>query len=340
MKRQFALLIGILLAACSSDQPTLSSESQLATVVANTLTAQPPSFTPIPTFTPGAEVIGVDVFPTGDAPFVSDVRACSPGNGLILFQIAEDVPYRTWDQMYISIDGERVICNEPPGEASTLTCELPTEVTYPALVTFAIGDGIAGTFTFDDEKCLAAEFPPTLAMVFTVTNAQNVNLRTNPGLLFPVSRVMTQGTKLQALGMSAGGDWAYMRTNEGVEGWVDLTFVNIFPKAQLPVIEPSGVYVIKGSVINQEGVPMKGINFAITRGDQRTDAKTNSNGEFHAYLPASATGTWNVGYTGFDANGNTMTLDCALDKADCGKTVPLSVEVTLPTDVVISFGWE
>src|SRR5688572_5018238 len=127
MKQQIAFLFIILLTACTSGQPTLSSESQLATVVAGTLTAQPPTFTPIPTFTPGAEVIGAEVIPTGNAPFVSDVLACSPGDGLILFNIADDVQSRTWDQMFISIDGQHVICNEPPGEADTLTCELPAE---------------------------------------------------------------------------------------------------------------------------------------------------------------------------------------------------------------------
>lgn len=340
MKKQIAFLIVLFLTACTS-QPTLSSEAQLATVVAGTLTAQPAvTFTPIPTLSPTEEVIGAEVMPTGDAPFLSDVRACSPKDGLILFTVAEDVHSRDWDQMYISIAGERVICNEPPGDASTLTCELPAEVKYPAMAIFSIGDGVAGTFAFEEEKCLSLDFPPTLASVFTVTRAQNVNLRTNPGLLFPVSRVMTQGTHLQALGMSPGGDWAYVRNDEGVEGWVDLNFVNIFPKAQLPVIEPNGVYTISGSVINNEGVPMVGINFAITQGSQRTDTKTDANGEFHAYLPASATGIWNVGYIGFDAVGNGMTLDCALDKNDCGKTIPISVDVTLPVEAPISFGWE
>jgi hypothetical protein len=87
-------------------------------------------------------------------------------------------------------------------------------------------------------------------------------------------------------------------------------------------------------------VPMQGISFAITQGTQRTDAKTDVQGIFHAYLPASASGIWTVGYTGFDVNGNAMTLECSLDKNDCGKTIPPSVEVTLPVEDMISFGWQ
>jgi hypothetical protein len=65
---------------------------------------------------------------------------------------------------------------------------------------------------------------PTIATaegpVFVRTIVQNVNLRTYPGTLFQVSRVMPQGTRLQVLGLSPGGEWVYVLNDEGINGWV------------------------------------------------------------------------------------------------------------------------
>lgn len=333
----FFLIFG--LAACSPLAP-LSDEAQLGTMVAQTLTAQPATFTPIPAVSATSEVIGAEVIPTGDAQILSGMLGCSPGYGLALFKIAAGNTFRNWEGMRTGVNETQVICSEPPGDSATLICELPKQVTFPATVTFGVGDGIAGTFTFTEEQCSAAEFTPSMGDIFTNTTAQNVNLRANPGLLFPVSRVMAQGTRLQLLGMSAGGDWAFVQNNEGVNGWVDLTFVKGFPKAQLVITEPQGVQEIEGSVVSADGVPMRRINFAITQGSKRTEAKTNALGEFHAYLPTSASGTWTMVFISFDTESNALTPECLLDTNACGRTVPASVDVSLPTNSPILFGWE
>ncbi len=352
MKKQITFLIVLLLTACSQapGRPPNAEEQlatiavktntagQLGTIVAGTLTAQPPTFTPIPAAT-ATEVVGAAVIPTGDAPIVSGLLGCSRPRGLVLFRIDANTTYRNWEGMAISINETRVICSEPPGDSTTLTCELASDVAFPATVTFGMGDGIVGTFTFSKEQCDAAELSPALAVVFTTTTAENVNLRTKPGLLFPVSRVMAQGTRLQLRGMSPGGDWAFVQNNEGVEGWVGMDFVKPFPKAQLPVMKPQGVQEISGSVLDADGVPIQRINFAITQGEKRTDAKTNALGEFHAYLPTSASGIWTVGFISFDAESNALTVECLADTNACGRTNPLSVEVTLPTTGPIIFGW-
>jgi hypothetical protein len=353
MKKQFAFLIILLLTACTpTPQRPPNAEEQLATIavktqvagqlgtiVAQTLTAQPPTFTPIPSSATTTPVVGAEAVPTGDAPIVSEMLACSPQDGLVYFRIDPNTIFRNWHEMVISINQTQVICSEPPGDPNTLACELPPHVTFPASVTFGIGDGIAGYFPFHADQCVGSEFPPTLSLIFTATNAQNVNLRTNPGLLFTVSRVMAQGTHLQVLSISPGGDWAFVRTDEGINGWVDLNFVRPFPQAQLGIIEPSGVQRISGTVLNGDGVPMNGITFAITQGNKRTEAKTNEDGTFHAYLPPSAAGAWTVGYTGVAMISNAITGDCLQNVDLCGKPSPISVEVTLPNVSTLSFVW-
>jgi hypothetical protein len=345
MKKQIVFLIVILLTACTPQRGPNAEEQlatiavktqvagQLGTIVAQTLTANPPTFTPIPTQTP-------TITPTVVPSMVTDLLACGPAYGLVYFKIDPANTYRNWEGMIIGMNTKRVICSEVPGDPNTLTCEMPPEIILPATISFGVGGGIIGNFTFSEEQCAAVGFPPELAVLYTVTTAQNVNLRANPGLLFPVSRVMAQGTRLQVRVLSPGRDWAYVQNIEGVNGWVDLTFVKQFPKAQLGENEPTGVREIKGSVVNANGTPMYHINFAITQGNKRTEAKTNKRGEFHAYLPASASGTWTVSFISFDTEGNALTPECLLDTNACGKTTPLSVEVTLPTSGPILFGWE
>ncbi len=52
-------------------------------------------------------------------------------------------------------------------------------------------------------------------------SVQNVNLRTNPGTLFTVSRVMPQNTRLRLLGQAPGGEWLSVMNDEGIAGWVN-----------------------------------------------------------------------------------------------------------------------
>jgi uncharacterized protein YgiM (DUF1202 family) len=350
MKKHSAFLILILLTACAPQQPPNAEEQlatiavktqaagQLGTIVAQTLTAHPPA--PTAAVSATSEVTGAAVIPTGSAPIITDVIACGPGNSLAYFTIDANTAYRNWEGMLISMNQTRVICSEVPGDTTTLACEMPANTTFPATLTFGLGDGIVGTFTFNEGQCTAAGFAAEMTTVYTNTTAQNVNLRTNPGLLFTVSRVMEQGTRLELRGLSPGGDWAYVQNSEGVSGWVDLNFVQPFPKAQLPVVEPTGVQQISGSVVDANGTPMHGINFSITQGNKRTDAITNALGEFHAYLPTSASGVWTVGYISINAESNAFTPECMLDTDACGSTTPTSVEVTLPTSTSLLFNWE
>jgi hypothetical protein len=355
MKKYIAFLIVILLLAACAREPQrppnaeeqlatiavkTQAAEQLGTIVAQTLTAQPPTPTSAFTATP-TEVIGAQAIPTGDAPIVADVIACGPVQQLIYFEIDAAATYRNWEAMLITVNNERVICGEVPGDTSTLVCELPAEMTFPATAAFALGDGIVGSHVINEAQCNSLAFPESLLQVYTVTSAQNVNLRTNPGLLFTVSRVMAQGTRLQVIGLTPGGDWAFVRNNEGITGWVDLTFLRPFPKTQSPMVEPTDdVQLVKGNVVDAEDIPMHGINFSITQGTKRTDARTNASGVFYAYMPTSATGVWTVGFNSIEAGSNALTVECLTDTNACGRTDRLTIDLTLPANEVLLFNWK
>jgi hypothetical protein len=177
--------------------------------------------------------------------------------------------------------------------------------------------------------------------VYIYTFVQNVNLRVNPGLLFKVSRVLPENTRLRLLGTAPGGGWVFVRNDEGIEGWVSTDVVQIaYDGPPAPVIEPTDVYLITGKVTTEMGTPVTGIGYAIYQNDIRTDAVTDDTGQFYAYLPLSLSGAWNVGWVSVACTSNTMDVNCNCIGGRCGASFPVSVLVTLPPKEPLAFIWK
>jgi len=180
--------------------------------------------------------------------------------------------------------------------------------------------------------------------VYVNTSAQNVNLRTQPGTLFPVSRVMSQGTRLQVLGLSPGGEWVYVLNDEGINGWVDISFVDAFPVEQFLTVEPGDVQRITGRVLDANGLPVSGIGFAILQQGAskslRTDSVTDATGTFYAYLPKTASGVWAVSHVSTACTSNVMDANCNCLNGICGTAYPESTSISLPTNNPLTFIWK
>jgi len=186
--------------------------------------------------------------------------------------------------------------------------------------------------------------PPTpepFGEIYVFTTVQNVNLRTNPGMLFQVSRVMPQNTRLRLLGQAPGGEWLNVKNDEGIEGWVNINVVSMaYDGPPPPVIEPSNVYVVTGKVYTEANTPISGIGFAIYQGERRTDASTDENGQFYAYLPRTLSGTWQVGYVSVSCTSNTMDSNCNCINNLCGSANPEVLLVELPQVNELNFIWK
>ncbi|HLA06208.1 MAG TPA: SH3 domain-containing protein [Anaerolineales bacterium] len=186
--------------------------------------------------------------------------------------------------------------------------------------------------------------PPTILNVQTAV--QNVNLRVGPGTLFQVSRVLAQGTMLEAHGRSRGGEWLYVKNAEGIFGWVLVQLVTIsrHDGPPLPEVDPPNSYLVSGVVITDNAASVSGIGFAITQGFSsnapRTDATSDEEGHFFAYLPATLTGTWNVRFVSVACTSNTMDANCNCKSGICGKAQPETVEITLPLSKELIFIWK
>ena len=189
--------------------------------------------------------------------------------------------------------------------------------------------------------------PPVLTPsgpLYVSTSVQNVNLRTQPGTLFPVSRVMPQGTRLQVLGLSPGGEWVYVLNDEGLNGWVGVWVVDKFPVQDFPTVEPGDVKRITGRVLDPNGLPVSGIGFAIEQQSAsktlRTDAISDASGTFYAYLPLSASGLWTVSHVSVACTSNSMDADCNCLNGICGASYPESATVSLPASEPLTFTWK
>lgn len=183
--------------------------------------------------------------------------------------------------------------------------------------------------------------PEKFGEVFVYTAVENANLRVNPGLLFQVSRVLAQGTRLQLLGQSPGGDWVKVQNDEGIEGWVSHWLVT--PDIQvpsLPIIEPEDVILVTGAVTTELGTPVSGIGFDLFQGTRRTDAVTNGEGRFYAYLPTNMSGTWTVKYVSVACTSNTMDVNCNCIGNRCGTAHPDNMTLQLPQSEPLNFIWK
>jgi hypothetical protein len=180
--------------------------------------------------------------------------------------------------------------------------------------------------------------------VFVRTIVQNVNLRTNPGTLFQVSRVMPEGTRLQVLGLSPGGEWVYVLNDEDINGWVGIQIVEDFSTEQFPTVEPEEVQRITGRVLDEDSQPVSGIGYAIEQQNAsntlRTDAVTDATGMFYVYLPQSYSGVWTVSHVSVSCTSNTMDADCNCLNGICGTSYPLSASVNLPVSEPLAFVWK
>ena len=189
----------------------------------------------------------------------------------------------------------------------------------------------------------ATPFRPFSASVW----ADNVNVRTNPGYLFPSLRLIAQGTSLTILGKSPGGEWMYARIADGTTGWVFTQLVQSDVDLQaVPVVEPQGVQLIKGRVVDLQGLPIQGVGFSILQGEKdqppTNRALTDSNGEFYSFMPLSASGGWKVVHDSIACKSNVWTDDsCSYYKEPYkGLVEPQSVVVTLPHTSILEFLWK
>lgn len=186
------------------------------------------------------------------------------------------------------------------------------------------------------------QLSPTTYVPFTLnTFADGVNVRTNPGYLFPIRGMVQSDTSLKVLGRSPGDEWLYIQTLEGMKGWV---YVQLFNKEarmfEAPLIEPEDIRTIRGRLLDAAGQPVSGIQFALTQGSGnnglRNDATTDENGVLRFYMPLNSSGAWMISYVAISCDSNVVDENCN----SSGTVIPSSASFDIQGDNDLVFTWK
>ena len=92
-----------------------------------------------------------------------------------------------------------------------------------------------------------------------------------------------------------------VKTADNRLGWVfDKLVESSGPETSTaPLVNPTGVIVLRGNLTDASGNPVTGVQFAVLQAgvseEIRTDAMTDADGTFYAFLPADSKGSWWVG---------------------------------------------
>jgi uncharacterized protein YgiM (DUF1202 family) len=168
-----------------------------------------------------------------------------------------------------------------------------------------------------------------------------VNVRTNPGLLFDVNLNVAKDTIFTVLGKAPGGAWIFVQTPAKTNGWVYAKLLKGDQElSSAPLVHPDQVQMISGRVLDVNGAPISGINFAIIQGAVRNEVMTDSDGVFYVYLPSSASGEWAISYTGIDCSSSLMDAKCNCKADVCGAVNPPNLNIQVPESKPLDFLWK
>jgi N-acetylmuramoyl-L-alanine amidase len=80
--------------------------------------------------------------------------------------------------------------------------------------------------------------PPGGTGATGVVSTGMLNVRTGPGMAFPVVTKVAQGQTVTLLGRNANSSWLLVRTSGGQQGWVNSAHINAsVPLSSLPVVD-------------------------------------------------------------------------------------------------------
>ncbi len=231
-----------------------------------------------------------------------------------------------------------------------VSCASPFSTPAQAVPTESRGSVEQPTFTSVPPLPTAAVEPtvPPTATPYTPFEVSmmvdHANVRSNPGYLFDVVMNVSQGTKFSVLGKAPGGEWFLVQNTSGAQGWVFGQLLESEHDLQaVPVIMPANVQVLEGRIMNAEGRPVSGVQFAFVQNangqELRNDGNSDENGIFLVFMPLEIGGEWMVSYTAISCTSNTMDQDCNCLNNICGNVDPSFQSITLPQKEPVLFTW-
>jgi hypothetical protein len=233
--------------------------------------------------------------------------------------------------------------------AGALTaCSKQASAPLPTITPILTADGTATPFVLPPTPIpsVTPAGSPTPFVSFEVSPAvDGLKLRLGPGFLFDALRLLGADAVLTVQGKSPGSEWIRVTARDGAQGWVFAELLKSDVDLQaVPIVEPEGLVVIQGRVVDVLGTPIQGIGFELKPegAESGTTAVSDASGEFFAFLPPGASGTWTVTQSTVACKSHIWADEsCSIYKPGYSGTVePKTQTVTLPQSGVLEFTWK
>lgn len=186
-----------------------------------------------------------------------------------------------------------------------------------------------------------AVFEPFTARVW----AAQVNLRTNPGYLFPSLLQLKELEKFTVLAKAPGGEWLYVQLPDGTNGWIFGLLVEMdYDINNIPLRQPEEIQIVTGRLMTIGGIPINRVQFSLTQKSEndilRNSASTDESGFFMAFMPLNAAGNWTVSFEAISCDSIVFDSTCSTTPGYSGIVEPASQEITLPLRAPLEFIWK
>lgn len=161
------------------------------------------------------------------------------------------------------------------------------------------------------------ETPHPIATMSAEVGVANLNLRAGPSTIYAILASYPEGTEVLVLSRVPGNEWVRVQMPDEITGWMSADLLNLGEEAAyLPLEEVTESYVISGRVIDSQARPVDGVNVAVLQrlvdGSLRTDAITDEDGNFYAYVPQQSVGIWEAQIVGVNCDSWIMDENCNL----------------------------
>ena len=138
-----------------------------------------------------------------------------------------------------------------------------------------------------------------------VVPVENLNLRAGPGTTYAILGSYPIDTQLTVLSRVPGDEWVRVQTSDEKTGWMSSALLGLGENAAyLPLEDVTDSIMVSGRVIDSTGKPVDKVNIAVIQrlkaGALRTDAISNADGYWYAYIPKESVGIWEAQVMGAD----------------------------------------
>jgi hypothetical protein len=145
----------------------------------------------------------------------------------------------------------------------------------------------------------------------------NLNLRAGPSTIYAILASYPENTEVLVVSRVPGNEWVRVQMPDEVTGWMSADLLDLGENvAYLPLEEVTESIVVSGRVMDSQARPVDGVNVAVLQrladGNLRTDAITDEDGYFYAYVPQQSVGYWEAQIVGISCDSWIMDENCNL----------------------------